>query len=141
MKALDYFNLLPATFIDNDPLYTSAFVANLGSLDMGAGFHHLYEWGTCSAFLMAGRIEERPVVVDGRVVARKTLHARWTYDERVDDGLNARFALESFSRVIENPYEHFGCLREDGSDARPLDSVAERPRKVSEASAVARAAG
>ena len=93
MKFADYFNLLPASFIENDPMYTSVFVANLGSLDMRAGFHHLYEWGTCSAFLMAGKIEPRPVVVDGRVAVRDILHIRWTYDERMDDGLNARFGL------------------------------------------------
>ena len=33
-KAVDYFNLLPGEFIENDGLYTSAFLANLGSLDM-----------------------------------------------------------------------------------------------------------
>jgi hypothetical protein len=142
IKTLDYFNLLPASFIANDPLYTSMFVANLGSLDMDAGFHHLYEWGTCSAFMMAGRIEDRPVVEDGRVTVRRTLHARYTYDERADDGLNAGYALATLTRAVTNPYEYFGCLRDDGSDARPLDA-AERPlpSRLSEASVATRAAG
>jgi hypothetical protein len=141
MRLADYFNLLPGSFIENDPMYTSVFVANLGSLDMRAGYHHLYEYGTCSAFLMAGKIEPRPVVVDGRVVARDILHIRWTYDERMDDGLNARFGLAATQRVLENPYEYFGCLSDDGSDARPLGAPREAVRRLSEASVGARAAG
>ena len=70
LKTLDYYNLLPASFIENDPLYTSMFCANLGSLHMGAGFHHLYEYGTCSTFTMAGQLEDRPVVENGRVEVR-----------------------------------------------------------------------
>ncbi len=124
LKTLDYFNLLPGGFIANDGLYTSMFCANLGSLGMGAGFHHLYEWGTCSAFMMVGQIEDRPAVVDGQVVVRPTLHIRWSYDERIDDGLNARFAIESVVRALEDPFQYFGCLAEDGSDWRPLDAVA-----------------
>ena len=141
MKAADYFNLLPGSFIENDPLYTSMFVANLGSLDMRAGYHHLYEYGSCSAFLMAGKVEPRPVVIDGRVAVRDILHIRWTYDERMDDGLNARFGLNTVQRVLENPCEYLGCLSEDGSDARPLDSTKELAPRLSAASAGARAAG
>jgi hypothetical protein len=122
LKMLDYYNLLPASFIDNDPLYTSLFCANLGSLQMGAGYHHLYEWGTCSSFVMAGQIEERPVVRNGTVEARKILHLRYSYDERIDDGLNARFGIAGFVYGLEHPFECFGCLAEDGSDARPMSS-------------------
>ncbi len=121
LRTLDYFNLLPAAFIRNDPFYTSMFVANLGSLRMGAGFHHLYEWGTCSAFAMAGQIEDRPVVVDGEVRIQPTLHIRYTYDERVDDGLSARSGIETIARVLQAPYDELGCLAENGSDAYPLD--------------------
>ena len=48
---LDYYNLLPGFFIKTDPMYTSIFIANLGSLKMDAGFHHLYEYGTCPIFI------------------------------------------------------------------------------------------
>lgn len=102
---LDHHNLLPGSFLENDKLYTSCFIANLGSLKMGAAFHHLYEWGNCPLFLMAGAIEDRPVVIDGQVAVRKTLHLRWTYDERIDDGLNARFGIDAVKNVLENPNE------------------------------------
>lgn len=136
LRWLDYFNLLPASYIENDPMYTSMFIANLGSLGMAPGYHHLYEYGTCSNFTMAGKVEDRPMVVDGEVVVKKILHLRYTYDERMDDGLNARFGIATYKRVMETPFETFGCLEDDGSDARPF---AAQPR-VSEASAGARAA-
>jgi hypothetical protein len=141
LKALDYYNLLPASYIENDPLYTSMFCANLGSLQMDAGFHHLYEYGTCSLFTMAGQIQDRPFVENGRVEIRSVLQLRFTYDERVDDGLNARYGIQSLIGALERPFEAFGCLAEDGSDARPLDqprSVASTPR-ASGASATAAA--
>jgi hypothetical protein len=120
-KWLDYFNLLPGSFIHPDPMYTSVFVANLGSLGMRAGFHHLYEWGNCPAFMMVGKIEDRPVVEEGKVVVQKTLHVRWTYDERIDDGLTSKFGMAAAQRMLEDPHTNLGCLKEDGSDARPLD--------------------
>jgi len=125
LKTLDYFNILPAGFMANDPLFTSMFIANLGSLGMGAGFHHLYEWGNCPLFMMVGQLEDRPVAQDGEIVVRKTLHIRWSYDERIDDGLNARFGIDSVVRALEHPFEYFGCLAGDGSDVRPLDHVEE----------------
>ena len=104
---LDYHNLLPADFIKNDGLYTSMFIANLGSVKMGPGYHHLYEWGNCPLFMMAGAIEERPVVVDGKLSTEKILPIRWTYDERIDDGLTASRGIESVKNALEDPFNAF----------------------------------
>ena len=113
---LDHHNLLPGSFLENDPLYTSVFIANLGSLGMGAGYHHLYEWGNCPVFMMVGRVEERPAVEDGRVVVQKQLHIRWTYDERIDDGLTARHGLEAVKHALENPEATFGNLDQSSGE-------------------------
>jgi len=118
---LDYHNLLPyGAFIKGDAMYTSCFIANLGSLGMGAAYHHLYEWGNCPLFLMFGKIEDRAVVVDGKVIVRKTMHLRWSYDERIDDGLSSSHGMAAVKRALEDPEEWLGCLAEDGSDAKPL---------------------
>ena len=120
-KFLDYFNLLPGSFIHPDPMYTSIFIANLGSVGMRAGYHHLYEWGNCPLFVMAGAIEDRPVVEDGEIVIRKMMHLRYTYDERIDDGLTSNFGISAARETLENPYELLGCLKADGSDTVPLE--------------------
>ena len=121
---LDYHNLLPGSFMANDPMYVSCVVANLGSLGMGAAFHHLYEWGNAPLFMMVGQIEDRPVVEGGQLAVRKILHVRWSYDERIDDGLNARFGIDSVKRCLEDPFTLLGGVKEDGSDVLPLDAPA-----------------
>ena len=120
LKALDYYNLLPASFIKNDAMYTSVFAANLGSIGMRAGFHHLYEWGTCPLFVMIGKLEERAFVENGQIVVKKVIPLRFTFDERIDDGLNAGYGIKGVVDALEHPFEHFGCLAADGSDDHPI---------------------
>ena len=43
--------------VEDDPLFTSIFIANLGSIGYPAGFHHLWEYGTASIFGVMGKIE------------------------------------------------------------------------------------
>ena len=102
-RALDHYNLLPSAFVDPDALFTSVVVTNLGSLGMAAPFHHLYEWGNCPLFVMIGAVEERAVVEDGEVVVRPVLPVRFAYDERIDDGLNAREGITAMVAVLEDP--------------------------------------
>ena len=110
LRWADHHNLVPNDFIKNDGFYTSVFIANLGSLGMHAGYHHLYEYGTCPLFMMVGRIEERPIVEDGEIVVRKMLPVRWTYDERIDDGLTAKYGMQSVREALEDPEGHFGPI-------------------------------
>ncbi len=120
LSTLDYYNLLPASFIEGDAMYTSIVIANLGSLGMGPGYHHLYNWGTCPLFIMVGRVEDRVVVEDGKPVVKRILPLRFTYDERIDDGLNAHHGIESVVRCLENPERWLGGLDDNGSTDRVL---------------------
>lgn len=125
-RMLDYYNLLPKSFIDNDPLYTSIFMSFLGSLGLSAGYHHLFEHGTCPVFLMIGKIEDRLMVVDGQPVVKPVMHIRVTYDERIDDGMTAGDGIRYLAGILEEPYEHLGCVAGDGSDEYKFGQ--ERPR-------------
>ena len=93
---LDYFGLLPRKMIDADPLYTSVFLANLGSIDYPAGHHHLWEYGTASVFGVMGRVE---LGSDGQ----RRMKVAWTYDERIEDGLYSYHALEGVRERFRNP--------------------------------------
>jgi hypothetical protein len=88
--------LLPKKMIDDDPLCGTAFAANLGSVDMNAGYHHLWEYGTCSAFAMMGRIKQRS---DGS----RYFELKYSYDERMADGLYAGITMEMIKERVENP--------------------------------------
>ena len=90
----NHFHLLSKKMIDEDPLFTSIFVANLGSVGLDAGFHHLWEYGTCSHFAVVGRVYERH---DGV----RIINVTYNYDERVEDGLYAGRALGLIKEWIE----------------------------------------
>ena len=123
--ALDYVNLLPYAFTKEDALYTSAVVANLGSLEMNSAYHHLYEWGTASVFATVGQIKEEAVVENGQVVVGKVLTVRYSYDERIDDGLSTRKAIWRVNEILSDPATHLGCMKADGSDCGPMVTRAE----------------
>ncbi len=108
LKWLDSVNLLPGGFIRDDGMFSSVFIANLGSLGMGSAYHHLYEWGNCPLFITVGAIEEVARVVDGEVRAVPVLPLRITFDERIEDGLSARDALREMERALADPLEHLG---------------------------------
>lgn len=125
-RLMDYYNLLPGSFIKNDPLYTSVFLSFLGSVNLDAAYHHLFEHGTCPIFIMFGKIEERVVVIDGQAVVKPMMRLKVTYDERIDDGMTAGDGTFMLVGALEDPYTQLGCLKEDGSDAYKFSD--ERPR-------------
>jgi hypothetical protein len=92
----DTLGLMPRSMIDGDPLFTSVFTANLGSIDYPAGFHHLWEYGTASIFGVMGRIEPGEN-------GRRKMSVAWTYDERIEDGLYSYHTLEGIRKRIEDP--------------------------------------
>jgi len=87
-----------------DPLRCSAYVANLGSVGLGAPYHHLFEWGTCSLFLSFGRIEPGVCVgPDGQPAVQRQLTMRVALDERIADGYYDARSLELFNEYLTNP--------------------------------------
>ena len=106
---LDEWNLLPSALLRDDPLYTSLFVSNTGSLGLPEAFHHLYEHGNCSGFAMIASLQKMPVSDwDGNVTVRDILPIRWTIDDRVADGFVCASALKRFQSILENPSNILG---------------------------------
>lgn len=100
----DAFGVLPRAYVDNDPMYASVFIANLGSIGLDAAYHHLYEYGNVGIFCVIGRTRTVPVATgDGQVATRHMLPIRFTYDERLQDGMYAAHALERFRTLAEDP--------------------------------------
>jgi len=107
LMKLDHFGLLPGTFIRKDPLFASMFIVNLGSINLDAGYHHLYEYGNIPMLIMAGRSKEEVVVgPDGKPEIRFMMTLRYSFDERIEDGLYGARALEIMKRMIEDPASH-----------------------------------
>jgi pyruvate dehydrogenase E2 component (dihydrolipoamide acetyltransferase) len=60
-----------------------------------------------SAILATGRIAERPWVVEGRVVAKPTIHLTLSVDHRVLDGATGSRFLQDVSSAIADPDDFF----------------------------------
>lgn len=106
---LDDWNLLPQFLTRDDPLYTSLFISNLGSLGLPDTFHHLYEHGTCSMFGVIGALRKAPVTDwDGTTESRDILPIRWTMDERAADAFTFSRALKLLNERMEDPLRFLG---------------------------------
>lgn len=103
-RGIDSLGYAPAGMIALDPMYTSAYVANLGSIGLDAPFHHLFEWGNASFFLMAGKVQQFPFPDEkGNTVFRQGMRVNFTLDNRVLDGIYAAKGIELFKDFVENP--------------------------------------
>src|SRR5690606_25111310 len=101
---LDAAGLLSQAMIDNDPLYASAFVANLRSVGLYAAYPRLFEHGTTPIFVTMGRVHRAPYVRDdGSVASREIFELKYTVDERTEDGFYAARGLERLKELLENP--------------------------------------
>ncbi len=98
-RLLDAWNLLPAALIRPDPMYASMFIANLGSVKLDSAYHHLYEWGNCPFFAALGRTQD--VVTPTGTKAMCSI--KYSFDERIEDGLYCARALEIVREKLENP--------------------------------------
>lgn len=109
-RRLYAWGLAPRSLIDTDPMYASAFVANLGSIKIDAAYHHLFEHGTCPLFVTIGQIAAVPYVDGDRVAPapRPEVTLRYTFDERVEDGLYCARSLQLLQQRLEDPAAWLG---------------------------------
>lgn len=103
-RFLDRHGWMPQSIIATDPFYSSAVLANLGSIGMRAGYHHLTNWGTCSVFCVVGEIKKRPIYdAEGRMQVRECVDLGLTIDERLADGYYYSKSVKLLKHLLENP--------------------------------------
>lgn len=118
-RFLDALNLLPGALIHADPLYVSSFIANLGSVKLESAYHHLYEWGNCPLFAALGRTRRVAVVADdGSLTARTICTVKYSFDERIEDGLYCAQSLDLLRKMVEDP-EAAMARQAEGESAVP----------------------
>ena len=104
VRKLDYWGLLPASFIRGDALYTSVFIANLGSIGLDAVFHHMFEWGNAAFFVVVGKRKKEPIVNErGEIEVQEVMDINFSLDERITDGVNYAKTIGLLTELIENP--------------------------------------
>jgi len=104
LKLMDYYGDSPETIKKDDPLYSSIFISNLGSIKMNANYHHLSEWGDNSFFVVIGEKKLRPVFSeDGSYEMRDTITLSMTIDERIADGYYFAKSIKLLRHLLQNP--------------------------------------
>ncbi|MBQ7481526.1 MAG: 2-oxo acid dehydrogenase subunit E2 [Lachnospiraceae bacterium] len=103
-RFLDRHGWMPQSIISGDPYQSSVVLANLGSLGMDIGYHHLINWGTTSLFIIVGSKKNRNRLnKDGTVTTKRELDLAFTIDERISDGFYYARSLRLIKTLIENP--------------------------------------
>ena len=104
-RFLDYHNLLPGAMMKTDPIYSTAFFTNLGSIGMDSIYHHLYNWGTCSIFISVGKLKKAPIYEtrSGDMKIASVIDMKMTLDDRVADGVYYGNSLKLFKDFVEHP--------------------------------------
>lgn len=106
---------LPHLGVHRSP-FGSAMISSVGSLGLSHGFAPLCWAYDVPLLLLVGQIVERPVVEDGKVVARPLLPLTVTLDHRYVDGVHISRALRSFRRYLQSPEAFEPALEESALD-------------------------
>jgi hypothetical protein len=72
LELLDFYGILPALIIKVDPMHTSAFVSNLGSIGTDAPYHHLMNGERLDFCGHRGHPQRAAVMPDGSIQARES---------------------------------------------------------------------
>ena len=103
-RFLDRRGWMPQAVIETDPFQSSVVLANLGSIKLKSGYHHLTNWGTCSVICLIGEVKETPVFrSDGSVEMKPTVDLGITLDERLADGYYYSKTVRLLKHLLENP--------------------------------------
>lgn len=104
LKKLDNHGLIPYSLIENDIYHSSIILSNLGSIDCGAIYHNLTDFGTNSILMTIGKIHKEQVVMfDGTVQIRDICEFGVNVDERIADGVYFAKSIKLFEYILQNP--------------------------------------
>lgn len=95
--------MIPTALIETDPYHSSVVLANLGSIGLPEGYHHLTNWGTTSMFLVIGESGKMPFFENEKVVFKNGVKFGFTVDERIADGYYFSKSIKMMQLFLENP--------------------------------------
>ena len=118
LNKLEYHGLYPKSLAKDDPCYSSAYITNLGSIKLHADYHHLFDWGTISFFMVISEKKLRPFwKEDGSYELRNTIKLGLTVDERIADG----YYFAQTIKIMRHLFAHPELLDLDAATPVELD--------------------
>jgi len=100
---LEKHSLCPKALIETDPYHSTVVFANLGSIGLPDGFHHLTNWGTTSMFVVIGKSGKMPFFENDQVVFKDGVRLGFTIDERIADGFYFSRSIAMLKLFLEEP--------------------------------------
>ena len=94
---------IPRALVETDPYHASVVLANLGSIGLPNGYHHLTNWGTTSLFILIGKAEQMPFFENGEMTFRDGVELGITIDERIADGFYFARSMRMMKLFLEQP--------------------------------------
>jgi hypothetical protein len=103
-RLMDRYGIMPKYLMDASPFHTGLFFSNNASVGLPPVYHHIYNFGTTSLFVVIGNIErEISIDAEGKAVRRRSLPLGVTADERVCAGITYSRFLLSIQRYLADP--------------------------------------
>lgn len=104
LRRMEYHGIYPKGLAKDDPCYASVFVSNLGSIKLHADYHHLFDWGNNSFFIVINEKEKSPVFhEDGTFELHDTIKLGFTIDERIADGTYFAKSIRLMRHIFAHP--------------------------------------
>ena len=100
---LEKHSLCPKALLETDPYHSSVVLANLGSIGLPDGYHHLTNWGTTSIFVVIGQYGRLPFYENDQVIFKDGVKLGITVDERIADGYYFSKSFKMLKLFLENP--------------------------------------
>lgn len=95
--------ILPA-LVETDPYHSTVNFANLGSIGLPGGYHHLTNWGTTSLFIVVGKAGRMPFYENDEVVFKEGVELNMTVDERIADGYYFSKSMKMMQYFLQHPH-------------------------------------
>ena len=103
VKWMDKHDLLPRSFSENLLYNSTAILSNLGSINCGAIYHNITNFGTNGILITFGKIHKEPMVINDKIEIRDVLEIGANLDERIADGVYMAKAINLFEDILQNP--------------------------------------
>ena len=94
--------ILPA-LVETDPYHSTVNFANLGSIGLPSGYHHLTNWGTTSMFVVVGKAGRMPFFENDEVIFKDAVDLNITMDERIADGYYFSKSMKMMQYFLDHP--------------------------------------
>jgi hypothetical protein len=95
--------MIPKALVETDPYHSSCVLANLGSIGLPDGYHHLTNWGTTSMFVVVGQSGRMPFYKNDKIEFRDGVRLGFTIDERIADGYYFSKSIKIMQLLLEEP--------------------------------------